>query len=55
VGTLEAHIDALRLFAPDVLELYAAGARRELELAEERGTLAPHELDRLRAVLAKPA
>jgi predicted short-subunit dehydrogenase-like oxidoreductase (DUF2520 family) len=53
VGTLEAHLDAVRQFAPDLLELYEATARRELELARERGSLAPHELDRVRAALAK--
>ena len=41
VGTLRAHLDALREFAPGVLELYAAAARREIDLAEERGSLAP--------------
>lgn len=55
VGTVEAHIEALRQFAPDLLELYAAMARRELKLAEQRGSLAPAELDRVRAALAKPA
>jgi predicted short-subunit dehydrogenase-like oxidoreductase (DUF2520 family) len=54
-GTVEAHVEALRRFAPDVLELYAAVARRELRLAEERGTLAPAELDLVRAALAKHA
>lgn len=53
-GTLEAHLEAVRQFAPDLLELYEATARRELELARERGSLAPHELDRVRAALAKP-
>lgn len=55
VGTLAAHMDAVRQFAPDLVELYAATAQREVKLAEERGSLAPAELDRLRAVLAKPA
>jgi predicted short-subunit dehydrogenase-like oxidoreductase (DUF2520 family) len=54
-GTVGAHVEALRRFAPDVLELYAAVARRELKLAEERGTLAPAELDRVRAALAMHA
>ncbi len=54
-GTVQAHVEALRRFAPDVLELYVAVARRELKLAEERGALAPAELDRLRAALAKHA
>lgn len=54
-GTVAAHIDALRRFAPDLLELYAATAKRELKLAEERGALAPAELEQVRAALAKPA
>jgi predicted short-subunit dehydrogenase-like oxidoreductase (DUF2520 family) len=54
VGTLEAHLEAVRQFAPDLLELYEATARRELKLARDRGSLTPHELDRVRAVLAKP-
>jgi predicted short-subunit dehydrogenase-like oxidoreductase (DUF2520 family) len=54
-GTVEAHLAALRQFAPDLLELYGATARRELKLAEQRGALAPAELDRVRAALAKPA
>ena len=53
-GTLEAHLEAVRQFAPELLELYEATARRELELARERGSLAPDELDRVRAALAKP-
>lgn len=54
-GTLEAHLSALRTLAPDVLELYLAAARRELRLVEDRGTLAPDCLERVRAALAKPA
>jgi len=54
-GTLEAHIEALRHFAPDLLELYSAAARRELKLAHERGSPAPDGLERMRAALAKPA
>ena len=41
VGTLEAHLSALAVHAPDALELYAAAARREIVLAQERGALAP--------------
>jgi predicted short-subunit dehydrogenase-like oxidoreductase (DUF2520 family) len=41
VGTLEAHLAALAAHAPDALELYAAAARREIVLAQERGALAP--------------
>jgi predicted short-subunit dehydrogenase-like oxidoreductase (DUF2520 family) len=41
VGTLAAHLAALRAHAPAVLELYRAAAEREIQLAEERGALAP--------------
>ncbi len=41
VGTLEAHLAALVTHAPAALELYAAAARREIALAQERGALAP--------------
>ncbi len=41
VGTLEAHLAALAAHAPAALELYAAAARREIALAEDRGALAP--------------
>ena len=39
LGTLQAHLAALRAHAPRALDLYAAAARREIELAEGRGTL----------------
>ncbi len=54
-GTLEAHLAELRRDAPDVLELYRALGRRELDLAEARGALTPEGAARLRASLAKPA
>jgi predicted short-subunit dehydrogenase-like oxidoreductase (DUF2520 family) len=54
-GTVEAHLAALRRLAPDSVELYLAAARRELRLTEERGTLSPEQVERLRAALAKPA
>ena len=41
IGTLDAHLAALAAHAPDALELYAAAARREIALAQERGALAP--------------
>jgi predicted short-subunit dehydrogenase-like oxidoreductase (DUF2520 family) len=41
VGTLEAHLAAMAAHAPGALELYAAAARREIVLAQERGALAP--------------
>ncbi|MEA2620170.1 MAG: hypothetical protein QOC97_943, partial [Chloroflexota bacterium] len=52
VGTLVAHLATLRAHAPGVLELYVAAARREIELAEERGALAPEVSDEMRAALA---
>jgi hypothetical protein len=45
----------MRRLAPGAVELYLAAARRELRLAEERRTLSPEQLDRVRAALAKPA
>jgi predicted short-subunit dehydrogenase-like oxidoreductase (DUF2520 family) len=41
IGTLVAHLDTLRRHAPGVLDLYAAAAGREIDLAEDRGALAP--------------
>jgi len=41
VGTLTAHLDALHAHAPGVLALYVAAAHREIDLAVERGALAP--------------
>jgi predicted short-subunit dehydrogenase-like oxidoreductase (DUF2520 family) len=54
-GTVKAHLAELRAHAPGVLELYDALARRELALAEARGTLAPEGVDRVRNSLANPA
>jgi hypothetical protein len=33
--------------------MYLAAARREIQITEERGALAPEQLEHLRAVLAK--
>jgi predicted short-subunit dehydrogenase-like oxidoreductase (DUF2520 family) len=52
VGTLESHLTALRAHAPGVLDLYVAAARRELQLAELRGALAPEDSMKMRIVLA---
>jgi predicted short-subunit dehydrogenase-like oxidoreductase (DUF2520 family) len=52
VGTLAAHLAALRAHAPDVLELYRAVAERELRLAEDRGTLAPEAITAMHRLLA---
>jgi predicted short-subunit dehydrogenase-like oxidoreductase (DUF2520 family) len=54
-GTVEAHLAELGAHAPDVVELYRILARRELALAEQRGTLAPEAVERLRRALANPA
>ena len=53
--TLRAHLAALERLAPDAVELYLAAARREIQISEERGTLSPDQLARVRAALAKPA
>ena len=53
--TLKAHVAALQRFAPDVVELYLAVARRELRLVDERGVLSPIQFERVLAALAKPA
>ncbi len=57
LGTLEAHLATLRDHAPGVLDLYVAAGRRELELAEGRGALAPEVAramgDALTAALAR--
>ena len=55
VGTLRAHVAELDQHAPGAVELYLALARRELDLAIERGALAPEVAALLRASLAKPA
>ena len=52
VGTLDAHLAALRAHAPGVLDLYRAAAAREISLAEERGALTPDTVARLRTSLA---
>ena len=52
-GTVEAHLQALERFAPGVVDLYLAAARRELQIVEERRALAPERLERVRAAVAK--
>jgi predicted short-subunit dehydrogenase-like oxidoreductase (DUF2520 family) len=52
VGTLAAHLAALRAHAPDVMDLYLAVAQREVRLAEERGALAPEAITAMRRLLA---
>jgi len=52
-GTVAAHMEAIEAVAPGVMELYAAAARRELRIAEERGALSPEQSERVGRVLAK--
>ena len=52
IGTLETHLKALAVHAPDVLPLYRAAADREIRLAVERGALSPDVARRLRTALA---
>ena len=51
VGTLRAHLAVLRAHAPDVLDLYVAAGRREVDLAEGRGALAPETAQGMRQTL----
>ena len=51
VGTLRAHLAALRDHAPGALELYVAAAHREIDLAEARGALAPETATAMRQLL----
>jgi predicted short-subunit dehydrogenase-like oxidoreductase (DUF2520 family) len=52
VGTLEAHLAALREHAPAVVDLYVAAAEREIALAVDRGALTPDAATNLRSLLA---
>lgn len=52
VGTLRAHLGALRDHAPEALDLYVAAGRREIELAEGRGSLAAETAAAMRELLA---
>jgi predicted short-subunit dehydrogenase-like oxidoreductase (DUF2520 family) len=51
LGTLRAHLDALRAHAPDAMALYVAAAQREIALAEGRGTLRPDLAAAMRGAL----
>jgi predicted short-subunit dehydrogenase-like oxidoreductase (DUF2520 family) len=51
VGTLEAHLAAVAAHAPGVLPLYVAAAHREIDLALDRGALAPETAARMRESL----
>jgi predicted short-subunit dehydrogenase-like oxidoreductase (DUF2520 family) len=52
VGTMEAHLATLAAHAPTVLDLYVAAARREVDLAEGRGALAPEASEKMRELLS---
>ena len=52
VGTLRSHLAMLEAHAPDVLDLYTAAARREIDLALARGTLAPEDAETMRLTLS---
>jgi predicted short-subunit dehydrogenase-like oxidoreductase (DUF2520 family) len=54
-GTVAAHVEVLRRHAPEALEVYLAVARRELQMAQQRRTLSPEQVERVAAALAKPA
>ncbi len=51
VGTLEAHLAALRAHAPSVLPLYVAAGHREVAMAADRGALAPETATAMRTSL----
>ncbi len=51
VGTVRAHVETLRRHAPGVLDLYVAAARREVDLALDRGALAPEDATKMRVAL----
>jgi predicted short-subunit dehydrogenase-like oxidoreductase (DUF2520 family) len=52
-GTVAAHVAALEARAPDLLDLYASLARREIAIAEDRGALSTERRDRVLSALAK--
>jgi predicted short-subunit dehydrogenase-like oxidoreductase (DUF2520 family) len=51
LGTLRANLDAVHMYAPRAMALYVAAARREIELAVDRGTLAPELAPAMRTTL----
>ncbi len=52
VGTIDAHLEALRAGAPDALPVYRALLERDAAIAAGRGAVSPESADRLRAALA---
>jgi predicted short-subunit dehydrogenase-like oxidoreductase (DUF2520 family) len=51
IGTVEAHLRAMRELAPGAVELYSSAARREIDLALGRGDLEPERAAEMRRVL----
>ena len=51
VGTLRAHLEAMKLLAPGAVELYTVAARREIALAQARGELSEERAAELRRLL----
>lgn len=51
VGTLRAHLGAMKRLAPGAVELYSAAARREIALAQARGELSEERAAELRRLL----
>ncbi len=47
IGTLRANLDAVHMLAPRAMDLYVAAARREIALAEDRGSLTPELVQRM--------
>jgi predicted short-subunit dehydrogenase-like oxidoreductase (DUF2520 family) len=51
LGTLRANLDVVRIHAPSAMDLYVAAARREIELATDRGVVAPEVAQAMRRTL----
>ena len=51
LGTLRSHLDTMAAHAPRAMALYVAAARREIDLAEGRGTLASEVASAMRNTL----
>jgi predicted short-subunit dehydrogenase-like oxidoreductase (DUF2520 family) len=52
LGTVAAHVAALRAGAPDALAVYRALLARDADIATERGSLSPETAEHLRTALA---
>jgi predicted short-subunit dehydrogenase-like oxidoreductase (DUF2520 family) len=51
LGTLRANLEAVHTFAPRAMDLYVAAARREIDLATNRGAVAPEVAAAMRTTL----